>query len=184
VPVPYSAEGDIARIKIKTFQSSRTYEYLKQAIEDLRRKIGSKLKGYVIDLRGNSGGLLDQAIKVADAFLEKGVIVVTRPRNGNKRYTATPGDLTDGKPIVVIIDGETASGAEIVASALQDQRRAIIVGVPSLGVASIQTHIPIGRGHAIWLTTERMFRAAGASWEGQGIQPDILAERPSARSGS
>jgi carboxyl-terminal processing protease len=115
---------------------------------------------------------------VADAFLEKGVIVITRPRNGSKRYTATPGDLTGGKPIAVLIDGGTASGAEIVASALQDQRRATIVGLPSFGVASIQTHIPIGGGHAIRLTTERMFRAAGASWEGKGIEPDILVYAP------
>jgi carboxyl-terminal processing protease len=178
VPVPYGIEGNIGRIKIKTFQSAHIYEYLKQAIEDLQRAIGSKLKGYVIDLRGNSGGLLDQAIKVADAFLDKGMIVVIRRRDGSKSYTANPGDLTGGKPIVVLIDGGTASGAEIVASALQDQRRAVIVGVPSLGVASIQTQISIGGGHAIRLTTGRMLRTAGVSWEGKGIQPDIVVHAP------
>jgi carboxyl-terminal processing protease len=178
VPVPYRVEGDIGWIKIKTFQSEQTYEYLKQAIEGLQRTIGPKLKGYVIDLRGNSGGLLDQATKVADAFLDQGLIVLTRRRDATKRYMATPGDLTEAKPIVVLINEQTASGAEIVASCLQDQHRAIIVGTASFGMASIQTLIPLDDKHAIRLTTAQMFRAGGDSWEGKGIQPDIMIPHP------
>ena len=132
-PVPYSVQTDVGWIKIKTFQSENTYEYLKQAIGDLKRTVGPKIKGYIIDLRNNSGGLMDQAVKVAGAFVERGVVVLERGRVATERKTASGGDLTEGKPIVVLIDENTASGAEIVASSLQDEHRATIVGRRSFG---------------------------------------------------
>ena len=129
-PVKYSAEDDVGWIKIKTFQSEHTYEYMKQAIEDLKKTIGPKLKGYVIDLRNNPGGLLDQAIAVSDAFLDQGAIVLTKGRNANEssRANAKPGDITEGKPLVVLINGASAAASEIVAGALQDHKRATVVG--------------------------------------------------------
>jgi carboxyl-terminal processing protease len=174
--VSHRLEGDVGWIKIKGFQSEEAYESLKKAIEDLQRTSGAKLKGYVIDLRGNSGGLLDEAIKVADAFLERGVIVLVRRRDETKPHVATSGDLTGGKPLAVLIDRQTASGAEIVASSLQGQHRATIVGVASFGMASIQTLIPLDAQRAMRLTTGRMFRANGSTWEGKGIEPDVTVQ--------
>ena len=177
-PVKYSAEGDIGLIKVKTFQSEHTYEYMKQAIEDLKKTIGPNLKGYVIDLRNNPGGLLDQAIAVSDAFLDRGTIVLTKGRNANEssRANAKPGDLTDGKPLVVLINGGSASASEIVAGALQDHKRASIIGTRSFGKGSVQTMIPLGPYGGLRLTTARYYTPSGRSIQATGIGPDYVIE--------
>jgi carboxyl-terminal processing protease len=135
-----------------------------------------KLKGYVLDLRNNPGGLLDQAISVSDAFLEKGEIVSTRGRNAEEtqRFNARAGDLTKGKPIIVLINGGSASASEIVAGALQDHKRATVIGTRSFGKGSVQTIIPLGSGNgALRLTTARYFTPSGTSIQAKGIKPDI-----------
>jgi len=177
-PIKYSAEDDIGWIKIKTFQSEHTYEYMKQAMEDLKKTIGPKLKGYVIDLRNNPGGLLDQAIAVSDAFLDKGAIVLTKGRNANEssRANAKPGDISDGKPIVVLINGGSASASEIVAGALQDHKRATVIGTRSFGKGSVQTMIPLGANGGLRLTTARYYTPSGRSIQATGIAPDYVVE--------
>ena len=142
----------------------------------LAAQAGDKLKGFVIDLRNNPGGLLDQAISVSDAFLEKGEIVSTRGRNAEEtqRFNARAGDLTKGKPIIVLINGGSASASEIVAGALQDHRRATVIGTRSFGKGSVQTIIPLGSGNgALRLTTARYFTPSGRSIQAKGISPDI-----------
>ena len=142
----------------------------------VRPRSGDKLKGYVIDLRNNPGGLLDQAISVSDAFLEKGEIVSTRGRNAEEtqRFNARAGDLTKGKPIIVLINGGSASASEIVAGALQDHKRATVIGTRSFGKGSVQTIIPLGSGNgALRLTTARYFTPSGRSIQAKGISPDI-----------
>ena len=137
---------------------------------------GDKLKGFVLDLRNNPGGLLDQAISVSDAFLEKGEILSTRGRNSDEtqRFNARAGDLTKGKPIIVLINGGSASASEIVAGALQDHKRATIIGTRSFGKGSVQTIIPLGSGNgALRLTTARYFTPSGRSIQAKGIPPDI-----------
>ena len=137
---------------------------------------GDKLKGYVIDLRNNPGGLLDQAISVSDAFLERGEIVSTRGRNAEEtqRFNARPGDLTKGKPVVVLVNGGSASASEIVAGALQDHKRATILGTRSFGKGSVQTIIPLGSGNgALRLTTARYYTPSGRSIQAKGIVPEI-----------
>ena len=166
---------DFAFIRISQF-SEQTLDGLKKAIADLTARSGDKLKGFVVDLRNNPGGLLDQAIAVSDAFLEKGKIVSTRSRNASEtqRFNARPGDLTKGKPIIVLINGGSASAAEIVAGALQDNRRATIVGTRSFGKGSVQNIIPVGFGDgALLLTTARYFTPSGRSIQAKGIAPDI-----------
>ncbi|MGA7326433.1 MAG: S41 family peptidase [Rhodomicrobium sp.] len=177
-PIKYSAEDDIGWIKIKTFQSEHTYEYMKQAMEDLKKTIGPKLKGYVIDLRNNPGGLLDQAIAVSDAFLDKGAIVLTKGRNANEssRANAKPGDISDAKPIVVLINGGSASASEIVAGALQDHKRATVIGTRSFGKGSVQTMIPLGANGGLRLTTARYYTPSGRSIQATGIAPDFVVE--------
>jgi carboxyl-terminal processing protease len=177
-PVKYSAEGDVGWIKIKTFQSEHTYEYMKQAVDDMKKTIGPKLKGYVIDLRNNPGGLLDQAIAVSDAFLEKGAIVLTKGRNAGEsnRANAKPGDITDGKPVVVLINGGSASASEIVAGALQDHKRASVIGTRSFGKGSVQTMIPLGANGGLRLTTARYYTPSGRSIQATGISPDYAVE--------
>jgi carboxyl-terminal processing protease len=169
-------EGDVGYIKITQF-NEQTNEGLKKAISDLAAQItADKLKGYVIDLRNNPGGLLDQAIAVSDAFLERGEIVSTRGRNAEEtqRFNARSGDVTKGKPIIVLINGGSASASEIVAGALQDHKRATIVGTRSFGKGSVQTIIPLGSGNgALRLTTARYFTPAGRSIQAKGISPDI-----------
>src|SRR5271166_4226542 len=178
-PVKYSAEDDVGWIKIKTFQSEHTYEYMKQAVDDLKKTIGPKLKGYVIDLRNNPGGLLDQAIAVSDAFLDKGAIVLTKGRNASEssRANAKPGDITDGKPLVVLINGGSASASEIVAGALQDHKRAEVVGTRSFGKGSVQTMIPLGGANGgLRLTTARYYTPSGRSIQATGIVPTYVVE--------
>jgi carboxyl-terminal processing protease len=168
-------EGDIAYIKITSF-SERTHPELVKAIESAKKSIGPSLKGYVIDLRNNPGGLLDQAIAVSDDFLEQGAIVLTKGRNAEEmqRANAHPGDETDGKKVVVLINGGSASASEIVAGALQDQRRATVIGTRSFGKGSVQTIIPLGVNGAIRLTTARYYTPSGRSIQAKGIDPDIL----------
>jgi carboxyl-terminal processing protease len=173
-------EGDVGYIRITQF-NEQTNEGLKKAISDLAAQIPpEKLKGYVIDLRNNPGGLLDQAISVSDAFLERGEIVSTRGRNAEEtqRFNARSGDVTKGKPVIVLINGGSASASEIVAGALQDHKRATIVGTRSFGKGSVQTIIPLGSGNgALRLTTARYFTPAGRSIQAKGISPDIEVQQ-------
>jgi carboxyl-terminal processing protease len=177
-PVKYSLEGDAGWIKIKSFENEHTTEYLQQAVEDIQKMAGSSLAGYVIDLRNNPGGLLDQAIAVSDAFLDRGVIVVTKGRNANdvERAAAKAGDITGGKPIVVLINGGSASASEIVAGALQDHKRAQLIGTRSFGKGSVQTLIPLGDNGALRLTTARYYTPSGRSIQATGIVPDYVVE--------
>src|SRR5476651_687972 len=169
-------EDDVGYIRITQF-NERTTDGLKKAITDLAGQIpAEKLKGFVVDLRNNPGGLLDQAISVSDAFLERGEIVSTRGRNAEEtqRFNARPGDLAKGKPIIVLINGGSASASEIVAGALQDHKRASILGTRSFGKGSVQTIIPLGAGNgALRLTTARYFTPSGKSIQAKGIVPDI-----------
>jgi carboxyl-terminal processing protease len=169
------AEGDVGYIRITQF-NEQTFDNLKAAIETLNKDIpADKLKGYVLDLRNNPGGLLDQAIAVSDAFLERGEIVSTRGRDpeNSQRFSARPGDLSKGKPVVVLINGGSASASEIVAGALQDHKRATLVGTRSFGKGSVQTIIPIGNNGALRLTTARYYTPSGRSIQAKGIDPDI-----------
>ncbi len=172
-------EDDIGYIRITSF-TEQTQPGLNDALNDLSEEGGEDLLGFVLDLRNNPGGLLEQAISVADTFLEQGEIVSTRSRHeeSNARYNARPGDRADGKPIVVLINGGSASASEIVAGALQDHRRAIILGTPSFGKGSVQTIVPID-DVAIRLTTARYYTPSGRSIQAKGIDPDI--EVPLAR---
>jgi carboxyl-terminal processing protease len=170
-------EGDdVGYIRITQF-NEQTSEGLKKAISDLTSQLGSdKIKGFVIDLRNNPGGLLDQAISVSDAFLDRGEIVSTRGRNAEEtqRFNAHAGDLTKGKPLIVLINGGSASASEIVAGALQDDKRATLVGTRSFGKGSVQTIIPMGADKgALRLTTARYFTPSGRSIQAKGIEPDI-----------
>jgi carboxyl-terminal processing protease len=171
-------EKDIAYIKITTF-NEQTHANLVKAIENAKKTIGKDLKGYVIDLRNNPGGLLDQAIAVSDDFLDRGAVVLTKGRNNEEtqRAQAHPGDLTDGKKIVVLINGGSASASEIVAGALQDHKRATVIGTRSFGKGSVQTIIPLGANGAIRLTTARYYTPSNRSIQAKGIDPDILIEQ-------
>lgn len=168
---------DIGYIRITTF-SQNTESGLKQSITDAKKELGDNLKGFILDLRNNPGGLLDQAIAVSDVFLDKGEIVSTRGRHeqDTKRDNATPGDLTDGLPLVVLINGGSASASEIVAGALQDHRRAILLGTQSFGKGSVQTVIPLLGHGAMRLTTARYYTPSGRSIQAKGIEPDITVE--------
>ena len=174
--------GDIAYLRIGQF-NEQTYESLRAQIEKLTAEIGpDKIKGYIIDLRNNPGGLLDQAIMVSDAFLDRGEIVSTRGRNSeeNQRFNAKPGDLTKGKPVVVLVNGGSASASEIVAGALQDHKRATVLGTRSFGKGSVQTVIPLGGNGAVRLTTARYYTPSGRSIQAKGIEPDqeVLQDIP------
>lgn len=173
------AEGDVGVVRITTF-NEQTYDNLASGIEEVKKEIGEdKVKGYVIDLRNNPGGLLNQAISVSDAFLEKGEIVSTRGRDpkDSDRYNAEPGDLTGGKPLVVLINGGSASASEIVAGALQDHHRAIILGEKSFGKGSVQSIMAVSGESAIRLTTARYYTPSGRSIQALGIEPDILVSQ-------
>jgi len=166
---------DVVYIRVTQF-NEQTTEGVRKAINDLTAQTGDKLKGFVIDLRNNPGGLLDQAISVSDAFLERGEIVSTRGRNAEEtqRFNARAGDLTKAKPVIVLINGGSASASEIVAGALQDHKRATIIGTRSFGKGSVQTIIPLGSGNgALRLTTARYFTPSGRSIQAKGITPDI-----------
>jgi carboxyl-terminal processing protease len=173
------AEGsDVGYIRITQF-NEQTTDGLRQAIADLKAQLGAdKIKGYILDLRNNPGGLLDQAISVVNAFLNRGEIVSTRGRNADEtqRFDARPGgDLTGGKPLIVLINGGSASASEIVAGALQDHKRATLIGTRSFGKGSVQTIIPLGAGNgALRLTTARYYTPSGRSIQAKGIVPDIV----------
>jgi len=177
-PVKYDVEGDdIGYIRITTFNEQTTAN-LQKAIDDLKKQIGPKLKGYIVDLRNNPGGLLDQAISVSDTFLDQGAIVLTRGRNleETQRSNARPGDLADAKQIIVLINGGSASASEIVAGALQDHHRATIIGTRSFGKGSVQTIIPLGSNGALRLTTARYYTPSGRSIQAKGIEPEAVVE--------
>ena len=174
-------EGKTVVLRVSSF-TSKTYPNLKESLEKEVNAAGGLeyINGIVVDLRNNPGGLLTQAIRVSDAFLESGEIVSTRGRGARdaERYNATPGDLTNGKPIVVLINGGSASASEIVAGALQDHHRAIIVGTKSFGKGSVQTIIPLSSdGAAMRLTTARYYTPSGRSIQSLGVSPDILVEQ-------
>ena len=176
-PVKARAEGDIAYVKISTF-NEQTHANLVKAVDGLKKQIGKDLKGYIVDLRNNPGGLLDQAIAVSDDFLEKGAIVLTKGRNGEEtqRAQAHPGDISDGKKVLVLINGGSASASEIVAGALQDHKRATVIGTRSFGKGSVQTIIPLGQNGALRLTTARYYTPSNRSIQAKGIDPDIVVE--------
>ena len=168
-------EADIGYVRIGTF-SEQTYEGLRKAIDKVNADIGiDKVKGYVIDLRNNRGGRLDQSVLVSDAFLDRGKIVSTRGRNAEETqvFNAKAGDLTKGKPVVVLINGSSASAAEIVAGALQDHKRATVMGTRSFGKGSVQTVIPLAGNGGLRLTTARYYTPSGTSIQAKGITPDI-----------
>jgi carboxyl-terminal processing protease len=173
----HSEGNDVGYIRVTQF-NEQTTDGLKEAISDLKNQLGAdKVKGYILDLRNNPGGLLDQAISVSNAFLNKGEIVSTRGRSSDEtqRFNARPGgDLTGGKPLIVLINGGSASASEIVAGALQDHKRATLVGTRSFGKGSVQTIIPLGAGNgALRLTTARYYTPSGRSIQAKGIVPDI-----------
>ncbi len=167
-------EEDVAYIRITSF-TQKTFKNLVKEYNKLSLDMKDNLKGLVLDLRNNPGGLLDQAVSVSDAFLERGEIVSTRGRDnkGEQRYNASKGDITNGLPIVVLINGGSASASEIVAGALQDHKRGILMGTQTFGKGSVQTIIPVTSKGAVRLTTARYFTPSGNSIQAKGISPDI-----------
>ncbi|MBB3066521.1 S41 family peptidase [Limibacillus halophilus] len=167
-------EGNIGYIRVTAF-NEQTSPGLDKAIADLKKELGDKVIGWVVDLRNNPGGLLNQAIAVTDAFLDKGEIVSTRARDPEEtyRFNAEPGDMVNGQPLIVLINGGSASASEIVAGALQDHGRAIIMGTQSFGKGSVQTIIPLPGHGAMRLTTSRYYTPSGQSIQATGIVPDI-----------
>ena len=176
-PVSSRIEEKVGYVRIKSF-NEQTDKGLEKAMARFQDELGKTLVGVVLDLRNNPGGLLDQAVSVSDAFLERGEIVSTRSREpeDTRRYNATPGDLALGLPVVVLINGGSASASEIVAGALQDHRRAIVLGTRSFGKGSVQTIMPLSGHGAMRLTTARYFTPSGRSIQAKGIDPDIVVE--------
>ncbi|MEC8015291.1 MAG: S41 family peptidase, partial [Pseudomonadota bacterium] len=174
-------EDETVVLRLTTF-NDQTTPNLEAGLEKQLEEAGGidNVNGIVLDLRNNPGGLLTQAIKVADAFLDSGEIVSTRGRDpeDGERFNATPGDLVNGKPIVVLINGGSASASEIVAGALQDHRRAIVVGTKSFGKGSVQTVMPLKGDGAMRLTTARYYTPSGRSIQALGVSPDIVVEQP------
>jgi carboxyl-terminal processing protease len=171
---------DVGYLKVTSF-TEQTQDNLAEAIKKIQEQVGEdKIKGYVLDLRLNPGGLLDQAVSVSDTFLDRGEIVSTRGRNDDetRRYSARAGDLTNGKPVIVLINGGSASASEIVAGALQDHKRATVLGTRSFGKGSVQTIIPLGANGALRLTTALYYTPSGRSIQAKGIEPDIAVEQP------
>ena len=175
--VRHRVEGDVGYVRISVF-NEQTTPGLEKAVEELRAGLGDSMKGLVLDLRLNPGGLLTEAISVSDAFLNQGEIVSTRGREGadSQRFNAREGDLIAGLPLVVLINGGSASASEIVAGALQDHRRAVIMGTQSFGKGSVQTIVPLPDHGAMRLTTSRYYTPSGRSIQAEGISPDILVE--------
>lgn len=174
-------EGDTVVLRVTTFNDKTTPNLTEKLAEEVAALGGmDNVNGFVIDLRNNPGGLLTQAIRVSDAFLEEGEIVSTRGRNPEEgdRFNAVPGDLAEGKPIVVLINGGSASASEIVAGALQDHRRAIVIGTKSFGKGSVQTIMPLRGEGAMRLTTARYYTPSGRSIQALGVSPDIIVEQP------
>lgn len=167
-------EEDIGYIRITSF-NEQTDVGLKRAVEKINDELGDKIQGYVLDLRNNPGGLLDQAVAVSDAFLERGEIVSTRSRDpeDTQRFNARSGDLIEGMPLVILINGGSASASEIVAGALQDHRRGVVLGTKSFGKGSVQTIMPVSGNGAMRLTTARYYTPSGRSIQAKGVDPDI-----------
>ena len=182
--VKYEIINNVGYLRITSF-TEQTESGLIKSIKSIKEKLNNKELGYVLDVRSNPGGLLTQSVKVSDIFLNRGEIVSTRGRNKEniQRYRAKKGDITEGKPIIVLINGGSASASEIVAGALQDHKRAIIVGTKSFGKGSVQTIIPFRKSNkekttaGIRLTTARYYTPSGESIQGKGIQPDIIIEQ-------
>ena len=176
--VRYRVEGNAAYILITSF-SEQTESGIKRAMTELKAELGDDFEGVILDLRGNPGGLLEQSVAATEAFLNRGEVVATRARDPSRvqRYTARRGDLADGKPIIVLINGGSASASEIVAGALQDHQRALIVGTRSFGKGSVQTIMPMGVYGAMRLTTSRYYTPSGRSIQGTGITPDVVVEQ-------
>ena len=174
-------EGGAVVLRVTTF-NDQTYQQMSEGLANQVEDAGGmdKISGVILDLRNNPGGLLSQAINVSDAFLDKGEIVSTRGRDpvDGERYNATPGDLAEGKPLVVLINGGSASASEIVAGALQDHRRAVVVGTKSFGKGSVQSIMPLRGNGAMRLTTARYYTPSGRSIQALGVSPDILVEQP------
>ncbi len=168
-------DKDIGYIRITSF-TEQTDVGLNNAVKNLKQQAGGKLRGVVLDLRNNPGGLLDQAVAVSDAFLERGEIVSTRGRRADdaQRYNAQPGDIADGLPMAVLINGGSASASEIVSGALKDHHRAVLIGTRSFGKGSVQTIIPLPGHGAMRLTTARYYTPSGRSIQDEGIEPDIV----------
>ena len=174
-------QGETVVLRVTTFNDKTTPNLISKLEEEVEALGGMEnVDGFVLDLRNNPGGLLTQAIRVSDAFLEEGEIVSTRGRDpaDGDRFNATPGDLAQGKPIVVLINGGSASASEIVAGALQDHRRAIVVGTKSFGKGSVQTVMPLRGSSAMRLTTARYYTPSGRSIQALGVSPDIVVEQP------
>ncbi len=170
-------QEDVIYLRITSF-SEQTEATLVKQFEERKKEIGDNLKGVVLDLRNNPGGLLNQAIAVSDMFLDRGEIVSTRGRypEDSSRYNATSGDVLNGMPLVVLINGGSASASEIVAGALQDHRRAVVMGTKSFGKGSVQTLIPLQKESAMRITTSRYYTPSGATIQAKGIEPDIDVE--------
>ena len=171
-------EGNAAYLRITSF-NEKTQSGLLKNMKKLKAEIGENITGVILDLRNNPGGLLNQAVAVSDAFLDRGEIVSTRGRKqrGQQKFSATSGDISDGLPVVILINGGSASASEIVAGALQDHRRAIIMGTTSFGKGSVQTIIPVQRDSAMRLTTARYYTPSGNSIQAKGIVPDIIVKQ-------
>ena len=169
------ANYDVGYLRITSF-TQKTYKNLIKGFKELKKEMNGNMKGLVLDLRNNPGGLLDQAVSVSDAFLNRGEIVSTRGRetNSEQRYNATKGDITDGLPIVILINSGSASASEIVAGALQDHKRGILMGTQTFGKGSVQTIIPVTSKGAIRLTTAKYYTPSGKSIQAKGIEPDIF----------
>ena len=172
------AEGDVVYLRVTSF-SENVGDIMTAAFEKEKKALNGNVRGVVLDLRNNPGGLLDQAISVSDAFIEQGEIVSTRSRNpaDSRRFNATPGDIANGLPMVVLINEGSASASEIVAGALKDHKRAVILGMKSFGKGSVQTVIPIENHGAIRLTTARYYTPSGTSIQATGIVPDIQVKQ-------
>jgi carboxyl-terminal processing protease len=169
--------NNIGYIRVTSF-NEQTDVGLNNAMKNLKQQANNKLIGVILDLRNNPGGLLDQAVAVSDAFLEKGEIVSTRGKRAEEaqRYNARPGDIASGLPVAVLINGGSASASEIVAGALQDHHRAVLIGTKSFGKGSVQTIIPLAGHGAMRLTTARYYTPSGRSIQARGIDPDIVVE--------
>jgi carboxyl-terminal processing protease len=171
-------EPGFGYVRVTQFQS-RTAGFLREALEKMHEDNKGALKGVIVDLRNNPGGVLTGAVEISDLFLNEGIVVYTEGRsNGSKQtFKATPGDALDGAPLIVLVNGGSASASEIVAGALQDHRRAIIMGEQTFGKGSVQTILPLSNGSAVKLTTARYFTPNGRSIQAEGIEPDIKLER-------
>ena len=171
-------EGEVGYLRISSF-SEQTEKGVEKAVKGFHEKLGDRLRGIVLDLRNNPGGLLDQAVAVSDAFLDKGEVVSTRARRAEdtQRFNSRPGDLAKGLPMVVLVNTGSASASEIVAGALQDHRRAIVLGTKSFGKGSVQTIVPLPGYGAMRMTTARYYTPSGRSIQGVGIEPDIVVEQ-------